>query len=141
MRFSRIRRLASVDIKQLRPQSLLQQFFIQRVHSHPSACSSILPAGVSSIGIHRSSPHLRPHCNGLSGNLYERNRVQLLACLSRLSPFAPAAFTAFITTMASADFCSPLNKQISPGKVHGLSGRAAGLYPMCLSVTVGFCVS
>jgi len=68
-------------------------------------------------------------------------RVCLLACLLRLPPFAPAAFTAFLATMASADFCSPLSAQTSPGKVHGLSGRAAGLYPMCLSVTVGFRVS
>ena len=57
---------------------------------------------------------------------------------SRLRPFAPAAFTAFLATMASADFCPPLSGQISPGKVHGLSGRAAGLYLMRLSVTVGF---
>ena len=65
-------------------------------------------------------------------------RVRLPACLLRLQPFAPAAFTAFVATMASADFCPSLNRQISPGKVHGLSGRAVGLYPARLSVTVGF---
>ena len=63
------------------------------------------------------------------------------ACLLRLRPFAPAAFAAFIATMASADFCPSLNGQTPPGKVHGLSGRAVGLYPVRLSATVGFRVS
>jgi hypothetical protein len=42
--------------------------------------------------------------------------------------------------MASADFCGALTPQTSPGKVHELSARAVRLYPMRLSVTVGFCV-
>ena len=46
-----------------------------------------------------------------------------------------------LTTMASADSCSSLNQQASPGKVHELSARAARLYLIRLSVTVGFCVS
>jgi hypothetical protein len=40
--------------------------------------------------------------------------------------------------MASADFSSALASEISPGKVPKLSARAAKLYRMCLSVTVGF---
>ena len=45
------------------------------------------------------------------------------------------------TTMASADSCSSLNSQASPGKVHELSARAARLYKIRLSVTLGFRVS
>lgn len=40
--------------------------------------------------------------------------------------------------MASADFSQTLTWEISPGKVLKLSVRAAKLYMMCLSVTVGF---
>ena len=43
--------------------------------------------------------------------------------------------------MASADFSNTLMSEISPGKVLKLSARAAKLYLMCLSVTVGFRVS
>jgi hypothetical protein len=43
--------------------------------------------------------------------------------------------------MASADFFDALTPKISPGKVHELSARAARLYLMRLSVTLGFCVS
>ena len=67
-----------------------------------------------------------------------RRRLAASEVSSRLRPFAPAAFTAFLATKASADFCPPLSGQISPGRVHGLSGRAAGLYLVRLSVTVGF---
>jgi len=42
--------------------------------------------------------------------------------------------------MASADFSNILISETSPGKVLKLSARAAKLYLMCLSVTVGFCV-
>ena len=45
---------------------------------------------------------------------------------------------AFFTTMASADSSLALTREASPGKVHGLSARAVRLYPMRLSVTVGF---
>lgn len=45
------------------------------------------------------------------------------------------------TTMASADSCRSLNQQASPGKVHELSARAARLYLVRLSVTLGFRVS
>ena len=48
---------------------------------------------------------------------------------------------ALFTTMASADSCSSLNQQASPGKVHELSARAARLYKIRLSVTLGFRVS
>ena len=47
----------------------------------------------------------------------------------------------FFTTMASADSCVSLNTQVSPGKVHELSARAARLYLMRLLVTVGFRVA
>ena len=40
--------------------------------------------------------------------------------------------------MASADSSLVLTREVSPGKVHGLSARAVRLYPMRLSVTVGF---
>ena len=142
MRFSRIRRLTPVDVTGVRPRRLrvLQTSFSAVIHNL-SACSlpaaygrfasRIPPVGSSSAAVSR-----RP-VRQLAGRL----RVRLPACLLRLRPFAPAAFTAFIATMASADFCPSLNRQISPGKVHELSGRAVGLYPMRLSVTVGFRVS
>src|SRR5690606_19031143 len=53
---------------------------------------------------------------------------------SRVSP-------GFFTTTASADSCRALARQASPGKARELSTRAVRLYPMRLSVTVGFCVS
>jgi len=40
--------------------------------------------------------------------------------------------------MASADSSHALPYETSPGKVHELSARAVRLYPMRLSVTVGF---
>ena len=40
--------------------------------------------------------------------------------------------------MASADSSRALTPEASPGKVHELSARAVRLYPMRLSVTVGF---
>ena len=40
--------------------------------------------------------------------------------------------------MASADFSIACTVEISPGKMPELSARAAGLYLMCLSVTIGF---
>ena len=49
--------------------------------------------------------------------------------------------TGVFTTMASADSCMPLSTQVSPGKVHELSARAARLYKIRLSVTLGFRVS
>lgn len=48
---------------------------------------------------------------------------------------------ALYATMASADSFRALTQKASPGKAHELSTRAARLYLMCLSVTVGFCVS
>jgi hypothetical protein len=44
----------------------------------------------------------------------------------------------FFATTASADFSQTLIREISPGKVLKLSARAAKLYLMRLSVTVGF---
>ncbi len=58
-----------------------------------------------------------------------------------LRPFAPAAFTAFFATMASADSSNALAPEVSPGRVHELSARAVRPYPMRFSVTVGFRVS
>ena len=64
--------------------------------------------------------------------------------VGRLLSLGPSALrsshvsTGFFTTMASADSCLSLNQQASPGKVHELSARAARLYLMRLSVTVGF---
>ena len=142
VRFSRIRRLTPVDVTGVRPRRLrvLQTSFSAVIHNlsacslpaaHGRFASRNPPAGSSSAAVSR-----RP-VRQLAGRL----RVRLPACLLRLRPFAPAAFTAFIATVASADFCPSLNRQISPGKVHELSGRAVGLYPMRLSVTVGFRVS
>ena len=62
----------------------------------------------------------------------------LIAFLLVLRSFAPAAFTAFFATTTSADFLRTLARKTSPGKVHELSARAVWLYPMRLSVTVGF---
>ena len=145
MRFSRIRRLASVDINHPHPQSLPVSTELHSAHSFTSFRLVTL-CYLQMSHLTESTVRLLTHgrsafAHALSGNLCERTRVRLLACLARLPPFAPAAFTAFIATMASADVCSPLDVQTSPGKVHGLSGRAVGLYPMCLSVTVGFRVS
>lgn len=61
-----------------------------------------------------------------------------MVCLSILQPFAPPRFRGFFATMASADFSQTLIREISPGKVLKLSARAAKLYLMRLSVTVGF---
>lgn len=61
-----------------------------------------------------------------------------MVCLLVLQPFAPASFLAFFATTASADFSATLIAEISPGKVLKLSARAAKLYLMRLSVTVGF---
>jgi hypothetical protein len=59
-------------------------------------------------------------------------------CLLVLQPFAPSCFQDFLTNTASADFFQSLIRKISPGKVLKLSARAAKLYLMRLSVTVGF---
>ena len=61
-----------------------------------------------------------------------------MVCLLVLQPFAPACFQAFLATTASADFSQTLIQEISPGKALKLSARAAKLYLMRLSVTVGF---
>ena len=61
-----------------------------------------------------------------------------MVCLLVLPPFAPPSFPGFSATTASADFSNTLILEISPGKVLKLSARAAKLYLMRLSVTVGF---
>lgn len=61
-----------------------------------------------------------------------------LACLLVLRPFAQPCFQGFFATTASADFSRTLIREISPGKVLKLSARAAKLYLVRLSVTVGF---
>jgi len=61
-----------------------------------------------------------------------------MVCLLVLQPFAPPGFPSFFATTASADFSQTLIREISPGKVLKLSARAAKLYLMRLSVTVGF---
>lgn len=61
-----------------------------------------------------------------------------MACLLVLPPFALPSFQGFPATTASADFSNTLILEISPGKVPKLSARAAKLYLICLSVTVGF---
>lgn len=61
-----------------------------------------------------------------------------MACLLVLRPFALACFQAFFAYTASADFSATLIAEISPGKVLKLFARAAKLYLMRLSVTVGF---
>lgn len=61
-----------------------------------------------------------------------------MVCLSVLRPFALPGFQGFFATMASADFSQTLIREISPGKGLKLSARAAKLYLMRLSVTVGF---
>ena len=141
MRFSRIRRLARVDFRESNPRDPpgFRRFVIQRCHSQPSPRT--LPASPSRL-VRRNPPAASPSATALSrpfGRLLERLQSPAVSEVSsRLRPFAPAAFTAFLATMASADFCPPLSGQISPGRVHGLSGRAAGLYLIRLSVTVGF---
>jgi len=61
-----------------------------------------------------------------------------MVCLWVLWPFALPCFPGFFATTASADFSDTLIAEISPGKVLKLSARAAKLYLMRLSVTVGF---
>jgi hypothetical protein len=61
-----------------------------------------------------------------------------MVCLLVLLPFALPSFPGFFATTASADFSNTLMLEISPGKVLKLSARAAKLYLMRLSVTVGF---
>ena len=61
-----------------------------------------------------------------------------MVCLLVLLPFALLGFPSFFATTASADFSITLMLEISPGKVLKLSARAAKLYLMRLSVTVGF---
>jgi hypothetical protein len=61
-----------------------------------------------------------------------------MVCLLVLKPFALLCFQSFFATTASADFSNTLILEISPGKVLKLSARAAKLYLMRLSVTVGF---
>lgn len=55
-----------------------------------------------------------------------------------LPPFALDALPSFFATTASADFSDAYAPEISPGKVPKPSARAARLYWMRLSVTVGF---
>jgi hypothetical protein len=64
-----------------------------------------------------------------------------MACLLVLQPFAPPYFQGLFANTASADFSQTLAWEISPGKVLKLSARAAKLYLVYLSVTVGFRVS
>jgi len=52
--------------------------------------------------------------------------------------FAPPPLQGFFATITSADFSFTLMMEISPGKVLKLSARAAKIYLVCLSVTVGF---
>ena len=61
-----------------------------------------------------------------------------MVCLLVLPPFALPSFQGFFATTSSADFSKALASKISPGKVLKLSARAAKLYLMRLSVTVGF---
>lgn len=61
-----------------------------------------------------------------------------MACLLVLQPFALPGFQGFFATTASADFSPTLIREISPGKVLKLFARAAKLYRIRLSVTVGF---
>ena len=62
---------------------------------------------------------------------------------SRDSSFLRSArlSASLFTTTNCADFSPTLVAEISPGKMHVLSTRAAKLYRRCLSVTVGFRVS
>ena len=54
------------------------------------------------------------------------------------SPLLQLLSQAFFAPTASADFSPALAAETSPGKVHELSTRAVRIYPMCLSLTVGF---
>ena len=138
VRFSRIRRLAPVDVTGMRHdicgygrRHSVLSFTTFRLHLPCRLRSARQP---ESTGRLLSRGRLQTTCQATRDGC----RVRLPACLLRLRPFAPAALTAFFATTASADFCPPLDRQISPDKVHGLSGRAVGLYPARLSVTVGF---
>ena len=61
-----------------------------------------------------------------------------MVCLLVLQPFARPSFLGFFANTASADFSNTLILEFSPGKALKLSARAAKLYLMRLSVTVGF---
>lgn len=68
-------------------------------------------------------------------------RVGRLLSLGSSALRSSCVSTGLFTTMASADSCRSLNQQASPGKVHELSARAARLYKIRLSVTLGFRIS
>jgi hypothetical protein len=69
-----------------------------------------------------------------SGSMYRSPSWVLFV----LRPFAPSALPPIFATTASADFSFTYAPEISPGKVPKPSARAARLYWMRLSVTVGF---
>lgn len=105
----------------LPPRARLQQRIHRHLHRPPAPEAAVVAA---------------PGCfAGLPATPYGSSIDRLLLVLR---PFAPAAFTAFIATTASADSSPALTGEVSPGKVHELSARAVRLYLMRLSVTVGF---
>lgn len=96
----------------------------------------------------RMNPHLRhrrPSGLARSGHILRfqfpwifphRGRRSVFSSSSALRSFRLSA--ALFTTTASADFSGTLAPETSPGKVREHSASAARLYPMWLSVTVGF---
>ena len=72
---------------------------------------------------------------------FDSKRVGRLLSLGSSALRYSCVSTGFFTTMASADSYWPLSQQASPGKVHELSARAARLYWIRLSVTLGFRIS
>jgi len=61
-----------------------------------------------------------------------------MVCLLVLQPFALPSFPGLFATTASADFSKTFIVEICPGMALKLSARAAKLYLMHLSVTIGF---
>ncbi len=100
------------------------------------------------VASRRNPPALRPATGPESGHSCHFRpfrktprlamKVVGMVCFVVLRPFAPRPFGRFLATTASADFSQALTREISPGKAPKLSARAARLYLMRLSVTVGF---
>ena len=119
----------------------------------------LLPVDTSYVWtLQRSARHLQPWLRPVSTRRFQTLPVRKLPQLpllsvandymlrlkvitSYLDSFGPSLhphYRDFLATTASADFSQTLIREISPGKVLKLSARAAKLYLMRLSVTVGF---
>ena len=135
-------------IRRLRSQDRMAHFSIQSSFNTfyflLRPCSDSVPAASLIARIHwfpvRHPPNSCRSCNVRWFQTPARRGTKIVkgVCFVILRPFAPPPFGGFLTTTASADFSQTLIRETSPGKVLKLSARAAQLYPMRLSVTVGF---